>query len=397
MPILPSRAQDIHKWLGRLSSESAAERDAAIARLTLLGPRALEPLQAVLRGAGPARLAAMAVVEALRDPRALPDLLRLAADPDTAVARRAIEAVAAYNDGRAARALARSLPDLRPEARAAAASGLARLYAAGAVEALEPILDVLLDEDEDEATRLAAASVLRHLEPRERSAVAARLRHTRNAALGARLRAVPLHDDAGDPAALVETLVASSGNPELALKSAQALRACGDRAVEPIHRALESTERLLPLRLLAETLGHFGAPASIPALHRLIERLSRRARDAGDEAAAVAEVKAAAHLALAALGSRIALYDLREMLEVPSPLAVLRLLEAASAVGDATVVPALAALAAYDRTLTPACARAFGAIVSRERLTRRSRALRGVKAEHRAALEELWAALPKAR
>jgi hypothetical protein len=66
------------------------------------------------------------------------------------------------------------------------------------------------------------------------------------------------------------------------------------------------------------------------------------------------------------------------------------LLEVAAKVGDASLAPALAALAAEAPALAPACARSFRAIVAREKLVRRSAALRVVRPEHRAALEMLW-------
>jgi hypothetical protein len=59
-------------------------------------------------------------------------------------------------------------------------------------------------------------------------------------------------------------------------------------------------------------------------------------------------------------------------------------------VGDASLVPALAALATDAPRLLPDCARAFGAIAAREKLRPRSAALRAVRPEHRAALGVLW-------
>jgi hypothetical protein len=92
------------------------------------------------------------------------------------------------------------------------------------------------------------------------------------------------------------------------------------------------------------------------------------------------------------LDSRIALYALREALAERPPLAARRLLDAASRIGDASLVPAIVALAHDAPPFFDACARALAAIVARERLTRRSRALKGVPQRLQLTLEKLWRA-----
>jgi hypothetical protein len=129
------------------------------------------------------------------------------------------------------------------------------------------------------------------------------------------------------------------------------------------------------------------SPTSIPVLHRALTRLSAQAALAP---AARAQGKAALHEALGALGSRIALYDLREMLEARPARAWEQLLAVAQTLGDASLVPALTALATDVPEATAACARALKAIVAREGLRRNSRAVKAVKPEHRAALDSLW-------
>jgi hypothetical protein len=96
------------------------------------------------------------------------------------------------------------------------------------------------------------------------------------------------------------------------------------------------------------------------------------------------------HVALAALDSRLALFDLREMLHARPVRALPALLETAAKVGDASVVPALVALAAESRALLDQCAQPFASIVRRARLRPTSAALRAVRPHHREALRELW-------
>jgi len=104
------------------------------------------------------------------------------------------------------------------------------------------------------------------------------------------------------------------------------------------------------------------------------------------------ESRARLHLALARLESRIALYDLREMLEARPLRSAGELLEAAQLIGDKSFVPPLARLAAEEPGLVDLCVAAFGAIAGRESLERKSAVTRGVKPEHRAALDGLWTA-----
>jgi hypothetical protein len=90
------------------------------------------------------------------------------------------------------------------------------------------------------------------------------------------------------------------------------------------------------------------------------------------------------------MGSRIALYDLREMLEARPLLAAPSLLKAAAAVGDGSFLPTLAALACAEPDLLDDCRSAFRAVAGRENLRRSSKALKAVRPEHREGLARLW-------
>ena len=134
-------------------------------------------------------------------------------------------------------------------------------------------------------------------------------------------------------------------------------------------------------------LARRGAPA-IPELVRALEGLGPLRPRRAD--AASLRARATVHEALAALDTRVALYDLRETLEARPRAALPALLRAASRIGDASVVPALARAVAEDAALLDPCAEALAAIVARERLRRTSAALKGVREEHRAAFSLLW-------
>ena len=124
-------------------------------------------------------------------------------------------------------------------------------------------------------------------------------------------------------------------------------------------------------------------------LGRALERLSQPIEDERPRAER-ALAKGRVHVALAALDSRLALFDLREMLRARPVRALESLLEAAASVGDATVVPALVALAAESPALLEVCAGPFAAIARRTRMRRTSAVLKSIRPEHRVALRALW-------
>jgi hypothetical protein len=367
VPIVPSRSGRIQDLLGRLASDSPAERDSAVAGLTLLGSRVVEPLGAFLPTAPrAARLAALELLERIEDRAALPRILDLAGDADDAVARRALEVAGGRPDPRAVAALAALLegPAAAPRRREAAVA-LARLQAAGLVEALDPLAARLLDEREEPSLRLAILDALLSLDP-------------------------PLAPAARRP--LLERL-ASSSDPELAARARGAADGRGrrqtpgdldGRLVEDLVApglSPEAAERIIA------ALGRRGAPA-IPALQAGLERLGPLRRGRTD--ATSLRARARIHEALAALDSRVALYDLRETLEARPRAVMPALLRAAARVGDASVVPTLARAVAEEAALLDSCADALAAIVARETLRKTSAARKAVRPEHRTALDLLW-------
>jgi hypothetical protein len=130
-----------------------------------------------------------------------------------------------------------------------------------------------------------------------------------------------------------------------------------------------------------------GAPA-IPALQRALERLGPLRRAGGH--APPPRARAAIHEALAALDSRVALYDLREAIQTRPRTVMPALLRAAGRVGDGSFVPVLARAVAEDPSLLDACAKALASIAIREKLRKTSAACKAVRSEHRPAFLLLW-------
>jgi HEAT repeat protein len=320
--IRASSAKQIDALISDLCGSGVA-RETAVARLTLLGARAVERLivAAVSAGDAGARAAAWRALEGIGDPRALEPAL-------AALAARDLEA-----------------------AIGAAAAGVARAHLRGArgAAAVDRLAEVLLDRTRAETLRLAALRALRELDPATIAPILASL--------------------AADPNQTIRT--------EAGLSGRAAPIASHDLTAE-IARAASGTLPDDPAAL-RHALNLAGAAVPLAALQRVVDRV--REREGSEPAAARDQwrlTRAAAHVCLAHRGSRLALYDLRESLEaVKGPLPV-EFLAAIALIGDASCVEAIAAAhaRAKDAWWRGQLARVFREVVSRERLTKRHAALR---------------------
>jgi hypothetical protein len=121
---------------------------------------------------------------------------------------------------------------------------------------------------------------------------------------------------------------------------------------------------------------------SLPVLLRIVERVRERE---GTEPAARRDAwtmaRAAAHVALATRGSRIALYDLRESLEQAAAPLPVEFLAALSLAGDASCLEAIASAHTNVRNdwWRQHLADAFRTIVAREHVTRRHAAMKKIE------------------
>ena len=125
MPILPSRSARIQDLLSRLSSASGSERDSAIARLTLLGARAVEPLVAALKeGEKWLRQGAAWALGKIGDPRAVGPLMTALSDPKADVRKNAAWALGQFAGDEVIAALTGAAKDPNPAVQRAAQQGL---------------------------------------------------------------------------------------------------------------------------------------------------------------------------------------------------------------------------------------------------------------------------------
>lgn len=304
--------------------EAAGRRDAAVARLRVIGDRAVRPVLAALEGSASAEVQVVL-------------LHVLEGRQETAVAG----------------ATVRALGSLDAAVRAAAVPvARALLDDARGHELLDRLVALAVDADEATPVRLAAIGALTTLPGAVARPVLVRLAEDRDPAV--RLAAAPRGDAGG-----------------------------GDEPGAEIEDAAGGTLPADPQRLL-DALSRDAALMPLPTLHRLVTVLRER-EQAERRAVRMREwltVRAAVHRALAARESRVALYDIRETLEqaegpLPQPF-----LEALELAGDASCLDALAAAharAAGDEPWRASLVAAARAIAARERLTKRSAAVKRLR------------------
>lgn len=336
MAIKTSTSQEVRRLIADLTSVdgTATKREAALARLTVIGTRAVRQLLDALAAAATsdARVEIVSALETIPDARAIEPVLVHLASPDLSVrvaAARAAHGLLQFpqSTGMLDRLTSIALNRKEPgELRAAAVEALAALP----VRTVRPILDGLKGD----------------ASPAVRAAI---------------LRQGPASDD---PVADLEQ--ASAGS-------------------------LPSDPHAL-LQLIARAAD--GAPLS--TLHRLIEQVRTREiesrRRGRDDWRAV---RGAVHLALARRGSRVALYDLRESIERAQEPLPADFLEALALVGDGASLEAVAAAFVQSSAMSGAeswrrgVADTFQAIVTREGITPRHAAMRKVKSRFREQVQGL--------
>jgi len=322
MSIRPSLSADIARLIGELTSGNTQRREMALARLAVIGPRAITPLVAVATNQEQrtdARVASFEALEAIGDGRALTPALAASGDPNEPVAAAAIGVL-----GR-----------------------LARDQDAPATRAFDRLAALALSAEGPSALRLAALAALEGQPERLLKPVYAALTK--------------------DPASQVVARV--TRRQAGAVEGLDALVAAGLPADPDVVAAVARED---------------GERAPLTTLKRAIEAVRARQERATSDAerGQWAVVRGVLHQHLAARGSRLALYDLREALERATAMLPVGFLSAAAAVGDtACLAPLARAWVESDpeeRWWRDHLAEAFGAIVRRESLTRRHAVLKHI-------------------
>jgi hypothetical protein len=336
MVIKASAAGEIRALLAALTGDDEVKREAAVARLAVIGRRAVDRLITAYHSGGDrtARAAILRSLEPLGDPRA------------AAVAR------AAMIEG----------GDM-----AVAGAGVFRgllnsPHGQSATEALDTLVAAALDPTADRRIRLAALDALQEMPHGVRTRLAEALK--------------------GDPDATVRAHAAAAPR-EAAVADALWNDALDGRLPDD------------PVPLI-ELIAAKAAASPLSALQKLVD--AARARETTGTPSrrhAWRALRGALHEAIARRGSRVALYDLRESLtEADGPLP-LSFLAAIQTVGDASCLePLAAAFARSPSTNTwwrDQLAATFRAVAKRARVSRRHAVMKRLSARFPEAVLELTA------
>lgn len=328
----------VETLLADLDAARQVDRETAAARLTILGPRVVERLIALLDSpASPAaRTAVLNTLAVIGDTRAVKPALHATSDANEDVAVAAVTAVRAF---------------------------LGTVLGADVVDRLTA---TALDRSRSDAIRVATVAALGGLNPTILAPLRAALRDDPSEAVR-RAAAIPPSTSSSQDRDPIEELEDADQDPE-------ALR------------------RLIPI---------VTATAPLTTLLAALERARERGVANGDAREAWMAVRGAAHVALARRGSRLAVYDLREAIEGARAPLPADFMAAVAAVGDQSCLEPLASAYrragpggktsradARDAWWRDQLADAFRAIVRRQRLTRRHATLRKIE---RSLLDELWA------
>ena len=327
MVIRASAAHEIERLIADLGSADDVRRDTAVARLTVIGARALERL---LQVAEDVALSARLRAAALRTLEGIPDSRRFEA------------ALHAMDDP--------------AEGVAVSAVGVARTFLASprSLEVVDALTRVVLDPLRAVPVRLAAIDALRDLDSRTVEPLLSRI--------------------SSDPL------------PEIAAAATQHQRLLGS-APHTIDWSAVSGGLLPPnADVLRLAIVAHGDTLPLATLHTLVNRIrEREGAVSAEQRMAWTVARAAAHVALARRGSRLALYDLRESFETADAPLPVEFLTALVEIGDVSCLEPLAA--AYVRASGNAAADwwrcrvadAFRELRARERMTRRHAIMRKIE------------------
>jgi HEAT repeat protein len=322
LTIHASSARQIQALISDLSSDRAVVREAAIARLSIIGIRAVERLTTVALDSGSSptsRISALRALEGIHDARAVDAAARLVADNDAGVAAAAIAA-------------------LRP-----------RLGDQHGVKLMDRIAAVATDSSRPEQVREAALQVLGDLRSRTIAPLLTALERDPSQGirtLASRLKAGD-RPEAEDSAAVIAAAAAGTlpDNPDT------------------LRRAVVESAAAVP----------------VTVLRQLVDVLREQETASGATKRMVwSQVRAVVHAALANRKSRLALFDLRETLEKSDGPLPVEFVAALMAIGDGTCLEPVAA--AFDRSIKSGrrntwwlrhLADAFETITERERLSGR--------------------------
>jgi HEAT repeat protein len=429
LSMLRSRANEIPELVQRLGSRKRTCVDAARARLSIIGPRAVEELVEALEGDNHRiRARVMPLLALIQDSRGRGPLIAMLLDRSSRLREIAARCLGRFPATETVAALNRTLVKDRGEkVKIAAVQSLVEQYAAGQDRAICKVLEIITDTGAATGIRIAALSLLPKLRPSARRGILERLQEDpqqeirvaaakvedgaaagseRPAGIGAAVNALASNDYAtwneavGQLAAcgaaaidpLLSEMHGRAHDPEFCKRAGVALKAMGPRRAKAIADTLDRIEEPLPLQVLVEVIGALGEKSQIYRLKDLIDRLAERPVHLADVNGwdPMQRVRARAHLALAQIGSRVAIRDLRDALGDPERRVELEMLSAVELIGKKDEIAVL--LRAYGREddfMKQRIADAVRTIRKRERIRRNNRMFQTLSRDQLRALAEI--------
>ncbi len=428
MAVLSAARNERDPLLLGLASADPDAAGAAKEALVADPPRAIPLLVACLDADDDRlRLRSISLLGLLGDARAARPLASLLYDPSALVRQRAAGALARVPAPDTVAALARLLAR-EPEARVrhVAIRSLARLAQTGHDNASRPLLERLSDEGEDPRVRVAALeavpwiasrggtvpvrALLERLAADPSAAVARRARRILAANARPRLEGWAiqrLFDDLGSPrlgswrraiaqlglvgGAVVEpavlALLARPDDREYARRVVLLLKELSPRQLARVGPYLDLVREPIPLETLVEIVSHAGGRAIVVRLAALVRAV---AEGEVDGPGPLHGARARAHLALAQAGSRIAVDDLRGLLEDRRFPVRAELVQAAATVGTRReLAPVLRAYRRARGMTRLALRDALLSVLRREKIRRTDRSLLALEAADRRAVLEI--------
>lgn len=408
---LRSSAFSIRDLIRNLTSSDRSKVQSSRARLTILGGRVVEPLIGTLEGGNDRlKLMTMPILALIRDRRSREPLIAMLRDRDPKIREVACRSLSQFPCRDVIVCLERVVKDeLRADVRVAALQSLIAMFDEGHDEALREPLSILFDADESRRVRLTALGALPFLSLRERRGVLKKLRADPDEEIAS--RALGIEEETGrtepeDPEAparmtqdlassnhqkwnealhrliamgsqalpiLITAMRARHRDPEFASRASMVLKGLGPRRLRAVADHLDSVLEPLPLEVLVDVVASLDDRPLTYRLKNVIESLDARAASVNGFAGPdpYARVRGKAHLALARLGSRVAIADIKKTLSDPARRVDGDLLTALARVGTRDELPDL--LRAYrreDHWIRGRIRDVFWQIVTREKIRR---------------------------
>jgi len=427
--MLRPAANEIPQLIRRLRSGTRSSVDAARARLSIIGARAVEDLIVALEGDDDrTRARVMPLLALIQDPRGREPLMAMLLDRNPRLRAIAARSLARFPSESTVCALNRLLERERSgRVRIAAVQALVELYAAGQEGAVCRLLELLTDPAQPADLRLSGFALLPVLAPRERRTLLARLKKDPTdkirqqaeagppdvrtadkspetttrllAELGSEdysvwNRAVQQLAAQGNVAAapLFEAMERRAHDPEYCARAGMALKAMGPRRARVMAQALDRMEQPVPLQVLVDVVGALGVKSLIYRLKDLIDRLGTRAENSTENTASdlLQRVRAKAHLELARIGSRVAIASLRQALDDRTRPVELEFLVAVELIGKREEIGVLVKAHARESVFVQErIVAVVRSIMKRERIRRNNRIFLTLDSGQKASLEAI--------